>query len=110
MSDREHTNILIAVMGTSPQVLTETLYDLMVQRENPVFIHEIHVLSTVEGIEQINKQLLNSPDGQFCRFHGDYGFMAHEIDARADQDAKEFSGIVRERSLYGIVLMKPYSN
>ncbi len=43
--------ILLAVTGLTPQVITETLYALAVQRQ-PAFIPtEIHLLTTHEGAE-----------------------------------------------------------
>ena len=41
--------ILVAVAGLTPQVITETLYYLTQVRDPPVAIAEIHVLPTQPG-------------------------------------------------------------
>lgn len=44
-------HMLLAVVGTTPQVVSETLYGLMVQRK--IQIDEIFVVTTTEGMEKL---------------------------------------------------------
>ncbi|MBP6582128.1 MAG: hypothetical protein KA204_01445, partial [Chromatiaceae bacterium] len=43
--------ILLAVTGLTPQVVTETLYALAMERQPPFIPTEIHLLTTAEGAE-----------------------------------------------------------
>lgn len=71
--------ILLAVTGGSPQVVTETLYALAVERE-PAFVPtEIHVISTSTGLERITGSLLDGETGHFHRLVSDYGLPGHLI-------------------------------
>jgi hypothetical protein len=57
--------ILVAVSGLSPQILTETLYGLAVANQ-PAFIPtEIHLITTVEGANRAQLNLLHPKDGHF---------------------------------------------
>jgi CRISPR-associated protein (TIGR02584 family) len=47
----QQKNMLVAVTGMTPQVVTETLYGLMVQKNIPV--KELFVITTVEGKEAL---------------------------------------------------------
>ena len=58
-------NILLAVTGLSPQVITETLYALN-RMNRPV--HAIHVITTRKGAERVHLSLLQSGEGHFFRF------------------------------------------
>ncbi len=62
-------NILLAVVGLSPQVLTETLFALHQQRLN---VNEIHVITTRQGKEQINAHLLAPKGGKYFQYLNDY--------------------------------------
>ncbi|MBE0471149.1 MAG: TIGR02584 family CRISPR-associated protein [Methyloprofundus sp.] len=77
--NQEHLNqpqqyskrILYAVLGLSPQILTETLYALLKSRES--FIPtEIHVLTTTKGAQHCKLALFNENGGWFHRFCQDY--------------------------------------
>lgn len=62
--------ILLAVAGTSPQIVTETLYALVTREKNPWIPDEIHLLSTKTGCDRARNELLDvSRDmfGQFCK-------------------------------------------
>lgn len=61
--------ILLAVVGMTPQVVTETLYALY-QENRPV--NAIHIITTRKGKEAINAHLLPSKGGQYRRFLADY--------------------------------------
>ena len=64
--------ILLAVTGLTPQVITETLYALAVQRQ-PAFIPtDIHLLTTYEGAEAARLGLLSDEPGWFQRLRADF--------------------------------------
>ena len=58
-------NILIAVTGITPQVVTETLYSLMAQKN--IRIHEIYIVTTADGKEKIlSEPTLHSEIKRMC--------------------------------------------
>jgi CRISPR-associated protein (TIGR02584 family) len=62
--------ILVAVAGLTPQVITETLYYLTQKCDPPVAVAEIHVLTTQLGQQRILTDLLSPDNGRFyalCR-------------------------------------------
>lgn len=66
--------ILLAVIGMTPQILTETLYKLAVD-SSPLFIpKEIHLISTAQGARSAGNALLGvaGDRGEFHRFCKDY--------------------------------------
>jgi CRISPR-associated protein (TIGR02584 family) len=65
--------ILVAVAGLTPQVITETLYYLTQKCDPPVAIAEIHVLTTQPGGQRILTDLLRLDDGRFHAFCREYG-------------------------------------
>ncbi len=65
-------HILVAVVGQTPQVVTETLYVLMVQRQPPVRIAEVYVLTTGRGARLVKDSLLDPRHGQFHAFCREY--------------------------------------
>lgn len=67
-SNRRH--ILIALLGRTPQILTETLYALCVDRGVP--ISEVWVISTQEGYHLALEKLLAPEHGQFYKMQKDY--------------------------------------
>ena len=64
-------DILIAVVGLTPQVVTETLWALY-HMSPPVMISEIWVLTTLAGRERCLKDLLMPDAGRFHGFCRDY--------------------------------------
>lgn len=64
--------VLLAVAGTTPQILTETLYALT-QSATPFIPTEVHVMTTSEGAHRIRLQLLDKENGKFLEFCRDYG-------------------------------------
>jgi CRISPR-associated protein (TIGR02584 family) len=83
--------ILVAVAGLTPQVITETLYYLTQARDPPVAIAEIHVLTTRPGGQRILTDLLTQDDGRFHTFCREYdldptviAFDAHHIHVFTD--------------------------
>ena len=75
-------NILLCVAGATPQIITETLYDLAIQQGKK--IDEIRVITTLDGRDKImtgiikqrggsaEESLLDSEKGQFFNFLRDY--------------------------------------
>lgn len=68
-------NILLAVSGLSPQVITETLYALFMEGKP---VHEVHVITTRTGRENIFQSLL-SPRGPFDCFLDEYNIPRESI-------------------------------
>ena len=58
-------NILLAVTGLNPQVITETLYAL---HQNNRYVDAIHVITTRDGKEKIYAELLGERDGHYYRY------------------------------------------
>ncbi|MBU0973404.1 MAG: TIGR02584 family CRISPR-associated protein, partial [Proteobacteria bacterium] len=69
-------NILLAVTGMTPQVITETLYAL---HQNNQAVDEIHIITTRNGKEKIYSQLIGGPQGHFYRYLEEYGFEKNRI-------------------------------
>ncbi|MCL4703998.1 TIGR02584 family CRISPR-associated protein [bacterium] len=65
-----HHHILFAVLGRTPQILTETLYALCVVRRIP--IHEVWAVSTHEGRQDAIQKLLDPVHGQLYQLQQDY--------------------------------------
>ena len=64
-------HVLMCVSGTSPAVITETIYALI--QQTPSFVpDEIHVVTTLTGKHMIEKDLLAPDVGHFHRFMRDY--------------------------------------
>jgi CRISPR-associated protein (TIGR02584 family) len=65
-------NVLVCVSGMSPAVVTETLYAL-VATETPAFVpDEIHVITTLQGKNKIQQELLDPEQGVLHAFMRDY--------------------------------------
>lgn len=79
----ESRHLLVALLGRTPQVLTETLYALCVQKGIP--ISEVSAISTQEGREVALDKLLEPHAGQFYRLQQDYAAQCREIQFSADQ-------------------------
>jgi len=69
-------DILIALCGMSPAVITETLYALL-QIENPIIPDELIVITTSKGCESINQQLF--ANNTFDRFKKIYQIPKDKI-------------------------------
>ena len=63
-------NILLAVTGLSPQVITETLYAL---HQSGREVHAIHVITTREGKDRIFAELLSGEKGRYYAYMEEYG-------------------------------------
>lgn len=77
---RRGRRILVAVTGLSPQVVTETVYALAVQRKPAWIPTEIRVISTSEGAERARLTLLGKDPGWFHRLRRDYGLPPIRFD------------------------------
>ena len=71
--------IFLAITGLTPQVVTETLYAML--RQNPAGMpDEIHLLSTLEGIERARLTLLGDEPGWFRKFCRDHSLNGLRFD------------------------------
>ncbi len=70
-------HILVAVLGQTPQIVTETLYVLMVKRG--ILISEVYVITTQSGAERARRDLLDPQNGQLAAFCREYGFDPRTI-------------------------------
>jgi CRISPR-associated protein (TIGR02584 family) len=70
-------NMLLAITGLSPQVITETLYALN-QMNRPV--HAIHVITTRQGKDRLLAELLDGGNGPYYRYLDMYGVPAEGMD------------------------------
>ena len=71
------TNILLAVVGLSPQVITETLFALHQQQKS---VDAVHLITTRQGKERINAHLLSPTDGNYHRYLREYAIDPASID------------------------------
>jgi len=66
----ERRHILVALLGRTPQILTETLYALCVEQQTP--ITAMWAISTQEGLQIAVDKLLAVPAGHFYRLQKEY--------------------------------------
>lgn len=90
--------VLLAVAGTTPQILTETLYALS-QTEPPFIPTEVHVVTTSEGAHRIRLQLLDENSGKFHALCRDYAlppiaFKTEHIRVLKDEHGHPLKDIV----------------
>ncbi|MEQ1526015.1 MAG: CRISPR-associated ring nuclease Csm6 [Gallionella sp.] len=90
--------VLLAVAGTTPQILTETIYALS-QAKPPFVPTEVHVVTTSEGAHRIHLQLLDEKTGKFhalCRDYKlrDITFTASHIKVLIDSQGNPLQDIV----------------
>lgn len=69
--------ILLAACGTTPQILTESLYALHQDGEMP---HKVVILTTNKGKEVCIPALFQKPSGKLYQFYREYGIEKSEID------------------------------
>lgn len=62
--------VLLCVSGMSPAIITETLYALITQKR-PWYPDEVHIVTTTEGTDKINKELLQ-PAGPLAQLLESY--------------------------------------
>ena len=68
-------NILLAISGLNPQIITETLYALLMEGR---FVDSIHIITTRLGKEHLLKLL--QPGGPLDAFLDEYGLSRTQID------------------------------
>lgn len=73
-------HIIIAVIGLTPQIITETLYALAVREEKSIIPHAIYVITTLEGKKQVIRKLLDDGKGKYYQFCGEYGIDSSRIE------------------------------
>ncbi len=64
--------VLLTLCGLSPQIITETLYALVVQRQPAWIPDEIHVITTGAGKRLLETRLLDPENGFFHTFCRDF--------------------------------------
>lgn len=74
-------NILLAVVGLSPQVITETLFALHQQNRK---VDVIHIITTRQGKEKINAHLLPPGDGKYYQYLKEYDINPESINFGCD--------------------------
>lgn len=95
-------DILVAVAGLTPQVITETLYYLTQCKKPPDNISEIYVLTTSEGRKRIEELLLSKGNGKFFQFLKEYRlegkvlFSSSNIIVIKNNSGKELKDIITE--------------
>lgn len=75
MSAETYKNILITVAGSTPQILTETLYDFIIQRSLPIV--ELVIITTKFGQGVFEQKLFDNQNGKFYRFCSEYNLLAY---------------------------------
>jgi CRISPR-associated protein (TIGR02584 family) len=58
METKKYREILIFVAGATPQIITETLYGLILQKKPPVWPDELFILTTETGKRKIQEELI----------------------------------------------------
>jgi CRISPR-associated protein Csx14 len=76
--------ILVAVSGLNPQIITETLYCLTQAKRPKSKISEIYAITTKTGKDKIFKTLLSPEDGKFYSFCKDYKINPKNIKFNLD--------------------------
>lgn len=74
-------NILLAVCGLSPQVITETIYALFHEGRK---VHAIHLITTRPGRDKVLTELLAPRTGHFAALLADFGMASDDIDFTYD--------------------------
>jgi CRISPR-associated protein, Csx6 family len=69
--------VLLAVVGLSPQVVTETLFAL---HQQGVVVDAVHIITTRQGKETINALLLSPKDGNYYQYLKEYKLDQSRID------------------------------
>ncbi|MBX6321016.1 MAG: TIGR02584 family CRISPR-associated protein [Rhodospirillaceae bacterium] len=91
--------ILLAVVGLTPQVVTETLYALVCRRDPPFLPTALHLITTAEGAERIRLQLLDPEAGAFAAFAADFApalsrvLAATTVDVLRDGDGRPLDDV-----------------
>lgn len=95
-------NILLAVTGKSPQVVTETLYAIYQNQDEFFLPDQVKLITTKEGAKAAVDNLLNDGKGHFFKFLEEYGlqgkikFEKNDITIIKDKDGKEINDLIKE--------------
>jgi len=90
METKRYREILIFVAGTTPQIITETLYGLMVIEQPPVIPDEIYVLTTAAGQKKIDEELFKK--GRLGALQKEYGLPEIAFDKDKLIVLRDFKG------------------
>src|SRR4030066_89950 len=77
MKESKFKEVLIFVAGTTPQIITETIYALIHQK-SPVFPDEIYIITTTHGKKLIKENLIDS--GRFKEFCKEFNVPENILD------------------------------
>lgn len=92
--NNEHKKILISLVGLTPQVLTETLYCLVI---NDFIPDEIHIITTKSGVGVIKGTLLNPDNSILDNFCND---MSCELKGKRYELCSTESYVKQEGNLF----------
>lgn len=84
--------VLLVVTGLSPQVVTETIYALAVQRRPPWIPQEVRLVTTAEGAERARLTLLDRKSGWFHRLRREYRLPEIRFDESAILVVRDSAG------------------
>src|SRR3990172_8205775 len=76
-----YREIIIFVAGSTPQIITETLYALIKQAPEPVIPDELYMITTSSGKARIEEELLQK--GRFSSFCEEFGLRPDILNERS---------------------------
>lgn len=95
----ERSKVFVTVSGLTPQVITESLYDFIIQKK--LSIEEVHVITTLRGKRRIQELLLAKGQGALYQFCRDYQLEAedfiphiHVLKDSTNQDLEDIRSII----------------
>lgn len=105
MNKKTYREILIFVTGTTPQIVTETLYCLTQVAQPPVLPDEIHIITTSSGKEKIEAELLDK--GHLAAFSKEFSLSSipltresiHLVQDEADSPLEDIREVSHNESL-----------
>lgn len=71
MKQKTYREVLIFVIGTTPQIITETLYSLTQEYDPPIYPNEVHIITTSDGKQKIEEELIAK--GRLSAFLKEFG-------------------------------------
>lgn len=89
-SQKTYREILIFVIGTTPQIVTEILYALTQKCKPPIFPKEIHIITTLKGMEKIEEELFRK--GRLYTFIKEYNLPLIQSEEISIHVAKDEEG------------------
>ena len=78
MNRKAYREIFIFVIGTTPQIVTETLYALTQECSPPILPNEIHIITTSTGKQTIEEELIVK--GRLMQFLKEFGLPEITLD------------------------------